>query len=70
MVTDISPPGVIIFTSSPLERPISPFAIGESFEIRPSIGFASAEPTIVYVSSSPSGSSLNVTVFPSCTCQY
>ena len=61
--TSISPPGVEIFTLSPTVLPNKPLAIGESFEISPSNGSASAEPTIVYVSSSPSGSSINVTVF-------
>ena len=51
-------------TSSFNFLPIIPLAIGESFEILPSIGFASALPTIVYVSSSPSGNSINVTFLP------
>ena len=47
ILTFISPPGVWITTSSFNFLPRIPFAIGESFEIFPSIGFASALPTIV-----------------------
>lgn len=60
----MSPPGVAIITWSPNCLPIKACAIGESLEILPENGSASALPTIVYSSSSPSGNSWKVTVLP------
>ena len=63
IVTVISPPGVVTVTFSPFLWPTNPLAIGDSFEILPFNGSASAAPTIWYVSGS-SSSSWNVTDFP------
>src|SRR5699024_720279 len=70
MLTRISPPGVATDTSEPTSLPSRLFAMGESLEIFPSNGSASALPTIVYVSSSSSGNSLNVTDFPRVTTSW
>jgi hypothetical protein len=55
-----SPAGTFTTTFSPFLRPRSDRPTGLSFEILPSAGFASAEPTIVNVSLPSSLSTLTV----------
>src|SRR5713101_1074855 len=47
----VAPPGVTIETSSPTCLPSSALPTGDSSEMRPLLGSASAEPTIVNASS-------------------
>src|SRR5699024_2566708 len=67
MLMRISPFVVATDTFEATSLPSRLVTMGESLEIFPSNGSASALPTIVYVSSSPSGSSLKVTDFPKVT---
>ena len=62
-----SPEGVSIVTISPNLCPINPKPTGDSLEILPFIGSASAEPTIEYSTSSSNSKSYNFTVEPTLT---
>ena len=57
-----SPAGTLTSTCSPFLRPSSARPTGDSFEMKPAAGLASADPTIVNVSA-PS-SPLTLTVEP------
>src|SRR4029453_11962881 len=48
-----SPRGVVTATTSPTLRPMSARPTGDEFEMRPSAGFASVDPTIRETTTSP-----------------